>query len=56
MTFLSGYKTYIFAVVLFVIGGFLYLGIITTEQANSFAIMVGGVLGVTLRSAISKKK
>ena len=54
LQFLQGKKSYISAVALFIIGGLFFVGVLTQEQANALALMVGGVGVASLRSALNK--
>lgn len=49
--FLSGKKSYLVSVVIFVLGGLQALGVEVPQEAY---VMLGGLLGVTLRRAVSK--
>lgn len=51
---LNGYKTYIGAVVLFVAGGLLALGVITKEQFDALVTIGSSVVAVGFRSALKK--
>ena len=51
MKFLEGKKTYITSVLLVIIGGLLYAGYVTQEQAEALGIIFTGGAFASLRAA-----
>ena len=51
---LDGHKTHIGLVLYVVVGGLLYVGLITTKEAEYLGLFITAWTGYALRSAISK--
>lgn len=55
IAWLSGRKSFICSVILFCLGGAYSLGWLSREDFEAWSIMVAGLLGISLRIAISKR-